>query len=588
MKNVLDIVIIVLIVIIVIILGIMIYLKLQKCSIKYFHLGKDGFEGGTKISCLKQSKDFYMKNKDQTLKYLLGVYPAGAESLKKLSALELASLFNSLWFYYNCAGEYKGDDLESLTGNNDDKTWGPLPCKSTFPLPYAPQGWLYNFWTYNKYNVPEINSNSDNSIEYLKVENASSNRAGVMGTYKSPKLRSSGVMWYPQRSIQRDIWYPNGLYNDKKLREDQPDNWITTRVGSTPEFNFIPNWFGGLKDNHFIEITHGPANTGDAINQSPWWWYNGCVGSGIFLNLGKTLAVKNKVAGIFEQVKLLAKTKSGKETLMKWYNTIDPYTITFGVVGLCGYNSVTKQKYCDFTKLACGEYCKPQSIGYANAAGLKNKLLSFYDETVKYQNMYLDELSKVPTEKGIKTAIDLAVSNKNYEIAHISEQLIADETMFFLGINLGLDTLQLYEDPNGNDNYCFEMIDMRIPEKYKKDARNRDYSGFMNITNNGKPWSKDAQNNSYKKECIDEYLKEAYDKNWLSVRDPFDISNESKVQKCKGVILSNVCKDAEGKPITAHSMYCENVPLANSYKCLALGNEFTQNTCVLNGPDPTC
>ena len=120
-----------------------------------------------------------MKNKDQTLKYLLGVYPAGAESLKKLSALELASLFNSLWFYYNCAGEYKGDDLKSLTGNNDDKTWGPLPCKSTFPLPYAPQGWLYNFWTYNKYNVPEINSNSDNSIEDLSsIKNTVDNIMG--------------------------------------------------------------------------------------------------------------------------------------------------------------------------------------------------------------------------------------------------------------------------------------------------------------------------------------------------------------------------------------------------------------------------
>ena len=110
----------------------------------------------------------------------------------------------------------------------------------------------------------------------------------------------------------------------------------------------------------------------------------------------------------------------------------------------------------------------------------------------------------------------------------------------------------------------------------------------MKISDDGRPWATDAKNNFYKKEAIDEYLEEAYDKNWLSVRDPFDIYNEKKVQKCKGVILSNVCKDSTGVPITAHSMYCENVPLSNAFKCLSLGNEFTNKTCDLNGPDPTC
>lgn len=579
------------IIIIVLIILIIIYIlytwnKKNKYRIPYMIRTEDGF-GGVKIRDLKQSSDFYAKNRETTLQYLSGIYPTAKKSMESLNNLELASFYNSLWFYFNCQGEYTDDDLKSLTGKNDDTKWGPLPCKDTYPIPYTPQGWLYNFWTYQKYNVPEVFSDSDSSKIYLQPINASSNRAGVMGTYNND-VRSSGIMWYPQRSIQRDIWYPNGIFNQKLLKPNQLDNWRIT-VGNIPEYNFPHGWYGKLSNHQYIEVTHGPSNTGDALNMSPFWWYNGAVGSGLFLNLGKTLAVKNKIAGIFEQAKMLANTEKGRDLLMKWYNTIDPYKITFGILGLCGYNLATNQYYCDFTVQACGIACDPGPIGYAVAAGIDKNLKNFYQETIDYQNKVLGESSNIPTTKGIIAAIDAARNNQNYNLAHVAEQLLPDETNFFFGINLGFDTIQFYEDPNGNDNYCFELIDLRIPDKYKIQAKNRDYSGFMNINNKfAGAWSSDAMKNSYKKEAIDEYLKNAYDKNWLSIRDPFDIHNENKVKKCTGIILSNVCKDSEGNSINAHSMYCKEVPLLNEYKCLALGNEFTNNTCVLSGPNPTC
>ena len=89
--------------------------------------------------------------------------------------------------------------------------------------------------------------------------------------------------------------------------------------------------------------------------------------------------------------------------------------------------------------------------------------------------------------------------------------------------------------------------------------------------------------NSYKLPAINQYLQNAYDNNWLSVRDPFDIYNESKVLKCDGIVLSKVCGDN-----FANTQYCSNIPLLDSYKCLALGNEFTGGKCILNGPNPTC
>ena len=112
----------------------------------------------------------------------------------------------------------------------------------------------------------------------------------VLWEHKNYNIRSSGIMWVVQRTIQRDVWYPNGLVNKKPLISNYPNNW-----------------YGKLGDGDFIEVTHSPINTGDVLNMSPFWWYNVSVGYGIFLNLGKTIAVKNKIAGIFIQCKLSEK-----------------------------------------------------------------------------------------------------------------------------------------------------------------------------------------------------------------------------------------------------------------------------------------
>ena len=580
------------IVLVLLFISLLVVLCCSSSKPSYITKTKDGFKG-VPISELNQPLAFYVKHKDTTLTYLKVVYPAAVEKLESFSALQLASLYNSLWFYFNCAGQYLDNDLGHLI-DSEGKTvpaqWGPLPCAQQYPLPYTPQGWLYNFYTYNKYNVPEVNSDSDPKQIHLKVQNSSSNRAGIMGTYIDRWTRNSGIMWVNNRSIQRDVWHPNGLHNHKLLNSDDPDQWEIV-VGQTPTFNFPDNWYGNLGDNQYIEVTHSPPFTGDALNMSPFWWYNVNVGSGMFLFLGKTLAVKNKISGIFYQARLLARTSAGRQLLMKWYNSIDPYEITWGIVGLCGYNSVTKQQYCDFSLQECGKACDPNVIGYLRAANLQDTISSFYVETMKLQKS-LGIAGDTPTQEAIHKAIDLAIDNQHYGLAHVAEHVLADETNFFFGLNLGLDTIQFYEDPNGNDIYCFEIIDLRIPESAKAAAKNRDYSGFMNIkVPNAKPidtpsgWIDPAvaHLNSYKEGAIKEYLQNAYDNDWVSIRDPFDVYNAKKVIKCNGLVLSKPCN---GK--YANTMYCDKLPLLNAYKCLALGNEFNNNTCELIGSNPTC
>lgn len=560
----------------------------------YAHLTSDGF-GGVPISQLAQPRAFYAAARAPTLKYLQAVYPAAKSSLAALNDLELASFYNSLWFYFNCKGRYTDNDLEPLRGTSETK-WDALPCAAEIPLPYTPQGWLYNFYTYQKYNVPVIYSNSDPSTVYLAVENASSTRAGIMGSYQSRNARSSGIMWVMQRTIQRDVWYPNGLRNEKELQTGVPDNWHI-KVGMANQFHFPVGWYGGLGNGQYIEVTHSPADTGDAINQSPWWWYNVSVGSGMFLQLGKTLAVKNKISGIFTMARMLAQNGEGRTLLQKWYNTTDPYQITWGIVGLCGYDMAAKQTYCDFGHQECGHACYPGQIGYSRAAGIS--LSSFYEEVLTLQGS-----RDAPNKDTIHRAIDLAVSNQHYALAHVAEHILADETNFFFGINLGLDTIQFYEDPNGNDNYVFEIIDLRIPLSSRARARDRDYSGFMNIVSpNARPievgntWRDPnvAHQNRYRDDAIREYLENAYANNWISIRDPFDIYNNSKVLKCDGLKLNrpeSVDLGQSRQPCagnrTANSMYCDALYFMNQYKCLALGNEFNGGTCKLTGADITC
>lgn len=528
---------------------------------------------------LAQSPAFYKEKRNATLTYLTAVYPQGKESFENLSSIDLAFFYNSLWFYYNCSYQYSDNDLSSLTGNNNDTKWDPLPCAKTYPLPYPPQGMFYNFYTYNKYNIPTVYSDSDETKEYLTLSNFGSGRPGIAGTYKNEKTRCSGIMWINPRTIQRDLWSPNGFINNKKIELNQKDHW-KINTGQKITWSYPNDWLNGFGDNQYIEITHGPSNTGDALNQSPWWWYNACVGSGIFLNLGKTFTSLNKLAGVFDLVSLLAQSENGRQKLITFYGSSDPYDICFGIFATCGYNTLTNQSYCDFRYCSCWSYCNQTKLGYSNAVGIK--LNKFYDEIISYQKT-LGIMEDLPTKEGIKLAIDAARLNLNYNLAHISVNLLADENCFFLAINLDIDTLQFSMDPNGNDLYVYEIIDIRIPDRFRDEAKNRNYSGFMNTTQDNDPYSQSALSNSYKTEIIQEYLQNAYEKQWISLRDPLDIYNESKVVSCPGIVNINVCGD--NKP--SQSTYCQS-PLAYAYKCLGLGNEFNGGSCILTGDNPNC
>ena len=92
------------------------------------------------------------------------------------------------------------------------------------------------------------------------------------------------------------------------------------------------------------------------------------------------------------------------------------------------------------------------------------------------------ELNK---KEAINEGINRIIKNTDYRLSRINAKLILDETLFFLGLNAGYDTIQFTMDPNNNGYYAFEIIDLRIPNQYLTDAKERNYT-FINIGEDAK------------------------------------------------------------------------------------------------------
>jgi hypothetical protein len=403
----------------------------------------DGFSG-IKISDLIKTPEFYFQKREKTINYLLSIYPLGKESFQKLNDLQLASFYNSLNYYHACH----------------------------VSLPYPPQGWFFNFYTYKKYNFPRIFSDSNEEREELRLENFISESNGI---------------------IQRDIWFPNGLSITKIGEEDVWQYVFNKKIS----WNYPNKWFEGIKDNNFIEVINSKP-----LAQSLGWWWQCVTGSGVFLDVGKSLRVKNKLDAVYTLLK-----KMNKDFLKKYFGNEDIYDIIYNLIVKCLCND--KYTNCD---------CEPDYEGVLKESGLPVK--NFENELKRFQKRNNIKDYKEAFQKSIHAAIN----NLDYRLNRINSKISLDETIFFLGINTGYDTIQLSQDPNINGYYIYKIIDLRIPKEYLKNAKEREYSDFINI-------KEDPNDNQYTQEFVQKFIDKVVNEEILTVRDPLDIFNKRKVQK---------------------------------------------------------
>lgn len=550
----------------------------------------EGFSG-IKISQLSQPDSFYKSNRNKTLSYLKAVYPS-SDTFDLLDNKLLASFFNSLTFYYNCDFQYHEDDLGSIFGKpkNLEGKWDKLDCVF---LPYPPQGVFFNFYTYQKYNIPYVTSNSDGNIPYLNLNNFGNCRPGIaFTTYQKGQeggIRTGpGMQWVLCRSIQRHIWEPNGIINTKSIGDKDPknDNW-SIKSGIIPSWNYPKGWVNGYADNDFVEVTHffyGPGG----VTTSPGFWFNTFAGTGLFLNLGKTITVNNKLVGVFELAKKLAQTKEGSDILQKYFNSKDPYMITFNFQ--CGKGKDSSGfVLCNTDVVPCSLVTGiDNDKGLLLESGLGNTLFSDYCEAVvNFQKSKGISSSDTPVYQGIVAAIDASVNESDYNLSKFSVDIQGDEPMFFLALHLGIDTIQIPRSFNSNGYFVYELLDTRLPEKYIQKAKLRDYSDMINIKFKGIDNPQDF-GNEWKPEFVQDNLKYIYDNDIITLRDPLDIYNKNKVLKCEGILKKGMCSNNLDQPGNWFNLYCEQNKLSDAYKCLSMGIDATQSNCQLTGPTPTC
>ena len=290
--------------------------------------------------------------------YLFSVYPAMD---KNKTQKEYQDLFHSLGWYYQCCGRnynsYNNPIASEIKGPNDEianilryptrslnpaypsgnALWDPLNCcqDNDYKLPAIPQGYLYDWYSLQYFNVPIIISN-ENGYNFANQDPVNGNHRDIT-TYNSQSastgfngdiiynnkaafaeilisdpmgLQSNipvglwagpGPFYAGSRCIQKAIYYPFGpQYIPSQKRwtysgENDYTKWLNMyltksqlEAKTNKDYNMNKPWCNGFNEGDFIEVGHVEQIPG--LPQSTGYWYNyfGGGGTGVFHKMGKT------------------------------------------------------------------------------------------------------------------------------------------------------------------------------------------------------------------------------------------------------------------------------------------------------------
>ena len=503
-------------------------------------------------------------------KYLSKVYPL--TNWTQISTWDLNNFYDSLGFVYNPCSEYSGTDLTVINNNPFDVntpeynkkvcggSWSSLGLCEDYSSTRPQKGYLLSFNDYHKNNIHTVYSNGTGQIkDWTSYRQTLHWGVSSTGGEISRTCRSGpGPYWLTPFSIIRDFYYPNGI-NFKNGVWSIVCNMSPTLDNHGCQWNpGAKNWTMGYKEGDYIEITHAQNNPG--MPQSVGFWFNGLPGggTGMFLKIGKTHVANNKIDALFTLIiklksmsvsdltPLMQNTKSagksGSEILHSYYNTDDPYVITW--------------------KYANGEwppmsYVSDGSIlvdprdeswkyignkGILNASGLMNSgniqttiqdgqgygpnmAVTFSDIAIwwlKQNKQTQGDITLQANKNLIIDAARLPIKPEDYFPNRAGGMVTPDEAICWLSFVLGIETIQMPLSANDNGLWVYEIIDLRLPtptntpglpeiySNWLTDSKDRKYS-FMNA---GPVWNPDAQ--GWWMNHI---------QNFISYRDPLNLSN---------------------------------------------------------------
>ena len=455
---------------------------------------------GTKLA---QDPSFYVDHHAGTLDYLTSVYPAGKASLKRLTPKALAVFYNSLWFYYNC---------ESAFDKILDRTtycWKALPaCGSAdLPkLPYSPQGMFYSFRDWQATQTPWILSDSSRPPSYFS--------SGVPAGPFFFKYTGPAPLFLHQRTMFRAT-FPWGKQNEYPHISPIQKHW-----------NFPKAWWKGVPAHGWVEVSSSNQPPGMALSVTVFW-LNGCVGSGVFYNVGKTKIANNKVDAVWRLADELVKLPDGANRLKQVYNTSDPDQIILALL----QNPCTQKGPKVWTADGKIRDCSWCSGGRVNLEVPKDA--NMWNGQLKYANVADWTKLCVGSEAWAECAKEMRLGtaeNGEYPASRVSSQGSFDEAITWMGCYLGYDSVQMLQSANGSGFYQVEIMELRdLPAGTK----NRDYSEFIEQGGSdchsgdfAVQWRRDKY-----VEFFQTYTNRFFSR--LTLRDPLDIGNDKSAIGCQ-------------------------------------------------------
>ena len=545
---------------------------------------------------LLQNKNFYAQNMEKTRKYLQYVYPKA--DLTKYNDIDLARIYNSLDFYYNCCGNYNNIPLLDADC-----------CKNT-PLPYIPQGWFLDLASYTTGGDRSIYSNGENDKNIAQY--ISNNPQLPWGPGSGP-----GPFWVVGYTYIRDLFYPAGPHKVQNI------GWTVDENETIPQL-------AGVESGSYIEVTHSDILPG--MVQSQGFWMNGFPrgGTGLFYRVGSTRVANNKLDMLF---KLLSDIRglsavdlklpdlstiqnvpsfwtvdyskmNGSSFLKYWYGTDDPYLICWKYIAGDTYKSENYSQNVeymsngdpDISKVDTNLLWPPYAIinsstrqnpvflvvpsqwytfdnanGILSVSGLmnpygsdnvfsidninkpfpfgENLTVGFLDVVKYYYKLGNDG---VPTWSQCKKAMDLARNNQNYYLSRVGVIVSLDEPILWLARVLGYQTLQQTNSANSNGLWQQEIIETTVPDSdWLKFVKGRIYPFITGTT----------ENPTYTGDAVLKWMNMMA--SIISIRDPFNVYNDNRAESSPigsfdtGTSVVGTCtptytyNSAENKPMCA-------------------------------------
>ena len=545
---------------------------------------------------------WFVFRKPRVLTYLKKVYPNA--DWNKVSNSDIIEFYDSLGFIYNPCSEYIKDDLTSINDNPNDKNtnqygknvcgtmWKNLNSCKKYGPPRPPKGNLLSFNHYHKDNQHTVNSDGTGDMKdwtsYRQTLHwgLSATAGEISRTCRS----GPGPYWVPPFSIVRDFYYPNGIkFSDGKW--SIKCNMSPKLKNNGCEWNIPNNWTSGYKEGDYIEVTHSQNNPG--MPQSVGFWFSGFPGggTGIFLKIGKTHIANNKIDSLFTLIVKLKNisaddlyynmkntkfvNKSGSEILNHYYNTDDPYTITWGYAnGEWNSMSYVNDGQTSLVDPSADSWKWIGNKGILNASGLmkdptninvniedghgyvKNMTVKFSDIakwwlTIKRGDPTLDKSGK-------KMIID-AARNPSEDIDYFPNRaggmVPPDEPICWLAFVLGIETIQMPMSSNDNGLWVYEIIDLRPPTPENTPGFPNKYNNWLdqakeriyNWIEPGPNWLPDAQ--GWWMRRIEQFL---------SSRDPLNLDVGDNCQNI--AYISGLDEEECNNPF----QYIQSVPTINT------------------------